>query len=1611
MYSFQLSTGSLNGYPKTVLICVSLFCVMLISAARTNATTYTVSNVSNSGSGSLRQAIIDSNTAQGSGGIPNVIVFNIAGGVVRTVNLASPLPDITYALTIDGTTMPGFAGSPLFELNGTSAGAGANGLTNRVGDFVVKSLIINRFSGNGIESVCPSGGCQDFEHNNILVTGCYIGVDKLGVAASPNGGNGIYHQPHRAFAYSTIGGPLASERNIISGNGKNGILIRRQDYSFAQVNILNSYVGTNFLGVSAIPNALNGIATEDSPGSQVTLVLQVGFELGNFGVPLTPTAADRNVISGNANSGIFSATSSVDFDIKNSYIGTNAAGTADLGNTQDGIKLTATGNTSVQIGGTGSLDGNVISGNDGYGIDSAMSFTTIENNRIGTNALGTAAVGNSTGGIRLFTINAFPITGCYIGGSALNQGNLISGNTSGIILETGADGTQIQGNKIGTNAAGTGSVGNTQYGIVVKAKNIGIGLANIPLSANIIGGNGATGILISDFASNVDIFNNYIGTNANDAVLANNGDGILATGCASNIRVGADASIIGAANTIAHNASGGVSLWDISPCLSIPPASVNVAVRRNSIYSNGSLGIELIGTFGVTANDTGDGDNGPNGLQNYPILLKASPTQLYGTLNSKPNQTYTADFFQTPSCHAFGNGEGKTLLGSATLTTNASGNAIYNLTGFPIAVGQVITATATDSSGNTSEFSQCLTATNSPGNISFNAATGTAVENSGFAAISVDRVGGASGTVTVDYTTSNGTAIGGVDYTTTSNTLTFLNTETIKTIFVPLINNTKDEPSRTFNVTLSNPTGGAFLGGLTTHTFTITDDDPPPSVSIGDISVLEGNQGPTTFSFPVILSAASGFTTSVNYSTANGTATATQDYQSTTGTVTFAPGEVLKTATVTVNGDLVPELNETFLVNLATPVNLTISDGQATGTILDDDAPGKIALAFSTYSVSESTGNAIITLTRTNGLAGAVAVDYQTSNGTATAGSDYTPAFGTAVFNDGQATTSFNVPIINDAIGEGDETIFITLSSPLGGAILGTPASAVLTIFDDDGGLPPNVSIGGQIVENTLPLQGVSVTLVGSQIATAVTDAGGNYNFANLPSAGNFLVTPTLTGHSFEPVSLSFTNLAADIANANFIGSTGRPARNIHVISNSTSGGQDAIVAVGLTSQGNENSAAFSLSYDPALVFNPHVTLGSDSASASLVVNSISLGNLGVIIALPPGQSFAAGSRDLVKITFNTVPTTLFSTPLAFSDSPITRMVTDANASGLPASYSDGLIGFSQGFEADVASRPAGDGFIAVDDFTQVGRFVAGLDTADLPVSTNEFQRADCSPRGTKGDGVLAVDDFTQAGRYAAGLDQGQNAGGPTQFGGIASMSVASADDFFLKPSLLPRDIHVVSMSGAAGHQVLVSLEMDANGDENGIGFTLNYETAKLSNPVVAAGTATQGTFLIPNTNTLGKVGVIIAFSPGSTITAGVKQLVTIRFDIAADAIGSSPLTLGDSPVIRRVSSVDATPLATTFTDGNLSIVAPTAAGVSIGGRVVAGSQLGIASVSVELTNARGEKRTALTNPFGYYQFDDVQAGETYVVSAKSKRYSFVTSSQVITVSDEMSGIDFVSIE
>ncbi|MBS1797390.1 MAG: carboxypeptidase regulatory-like domain-containing protein [Acidobacteria bacterium] len=1509
-----------------------LIILLLLAARAGEAATYTVLNTNDSGFGSLRQAIINSNSTPG---IDDTIEFNIAGAGVRSIVLLSDLPVIQGNVTIDGTTQPGYAGAPLIEINAAAATSGLRFVT--AGTVVVRGLIVNRAASHGIDI---SNGPSAID---ITITACYIGTNSTGAGAAGNGGDGIHFGGFGTNASSlTIGGLTAAERNVISGNAGDGINL-----------------------------------------------------------------------SGNGTVLVY-----------NNYIGTNAAGTIDLGNGGDGIDAAV---STVAIGGTNnalSLGlGNVISGNNGNGLLLDGSGTiSVQRNLIGTNAAGTGDIGNSQNGIEID--GGSPLIGSST--NALN-GNVISGNGGdvanghGIALRYYASGAQIFGNRIGTNAAGNGALQNDADGIFLDGvANNQIGLAGNATARNTIGGNFLHGIVISGAgATGNAIENNLIGTNASGANLGNGGDGVLLTGVSTPV-AGANkigGATAGAGNTIAFNRNGhGVEIaaaWtgntihnnsifqNLGNGVNVGVAgAVDNSIRFNAIYSNAGLGINL-GPSGVTPNDANDTDLGANNLQNFPVLQGVTPTRIAGTLNSGANQTFTLDFYRVDSCDPSGSGPGRYYLTSTDVTT-AGSNASFNFAFAGLAVGQIVTATATDASGNTSEFSPCRTVA-AAGEFQFTTAAQTVAENVVSTLVTVNRVNGAQGAVTVDYATVDGTAVAGQDFGAASGTLTFLNGEVSKSFVVIILNDPTDEPDETFTVALSNPTNGALLTAPSTETITITDNDGPPSASISDVALREGNSGTTGFNFTVSLVRASAFPVTVDYATADGTANAGIDYAATTGTVTFAPGETTKPATVPVTGELTVEIDETFFVNLANPTNATIADGQGIGTILDDDNPGRLQFAASPYTVAEG-GGALLTVTRTNGDAGTVAVDYFTTGGTATPTVDYQPAAGTLTFLNGETSKTIPVTALQDAQVEPTESFNVVLANPVGGASLGALPATTVNILDDDAGAL--LSIGGRILKtDSTPLAGATVNLQGAQTGTATTDANGDFVFNNLAPNGSFTVTPAALGYTFNPLARSYPNLTANVTNANFT-ATAAPTRQLRAVGGDAAPGSPVAVTVELVAQGDENAVGFTLDYDAIVLSNPTVVLNPDAAAAVLTVNSAAAGHLGIVLSLPAGQSFTAGTKSLVTATFNTTPNALYSSAVTFGDTPVLRQIVNANADPLPASYVNGQVTFAQGFEADVAPRPtgSGNGTVTVADFTQVGRFVAGLDTPNA--SFNEFQRTDSAPRVSKGNGVVSVADYTQAGRFAAGLDVVQTAGGQTAPGFLAGP--VPFDEKAAAPGFAPTLVRVVTTPAVPGTQVTVVIETVANGDENGFGFSLNYDPAKLSNPTVARGADTQTATLIPNTTQAGRVGVVLGMPFGQGIAAGVRQLVTVRFDVAANApAGPSPLVTGDLPVFREVADVNGSAVPATFQDGAVNISVATAAGVAVGGRVLTSAGTGLAQASVTLTDANGAARSALTNSFGAFRFDDVPAGAVYTLEVRHKTSRFAP--RVLTVTDELTDLTVVA--
>ena len=300
-------------------------------------------------------------------------------------------------------------------------------------------------------------------------------------------------------------------------------------------------------------------------------------------------------------------------------------------------------------------------------------------------------------------------------------------------------------------------------------------------------------------------------------------------------------------------------------------------------------------------------------------------------------------------------------------------------------------------------------------------------------------LGAASGqTVTVNYGTADGTAVVGVDYTAAAGTLTFPPGTTTQTLAVTVLGDVLDEPNETFFVNLTNPVNAVLADAQGLGT--ILDNDPGPTISIDDVEDGEGDSGQLNDDFTVTLSTASGQVVSVDFATADGSATAGSDYVATSGTLTFPIGITTRTVSVPVSGDTTVEPNENFFVNLTNPVNATIADGQGEGTILNDDG---ITIVINDVTVAEGdtgTVDAIFSVDLSDVAATDVTVDFATADGTATAGSDYVSTSGSLLFPPGTTSLPVTVTVNGDNIAEPAETFFVNLSNASGG-----------TIFDDQG--------------------------------------------------------------------------------------------------------------------------------------------------------------------------------------------------------------------------------------------------------------------------------------------------------------------------------------------------------------------------------------------------------------------------------------------------------------------------------------------------------------------------------------------------------------------------------
>lgn len=685
-----------------------------------------VTNTQDSGPGSLRAASYYAYDHPGT-----TISFNIAtndpgfANSVFTIQLTDQLPSLWNATVIDGSTEPVHLNpnGPAIQINGALAPPPSvfpNGLHIRGTNCAVRSLVINGFAASAIliDGTNAVGN---------TVSGCYLGIDPSGTAVVSDGLPPIVIAS--GASGNTIGGVTTNARNIISGSTDQGLVIR--DTGTKSNVVEGNYIGLNAAGTAALPNTLAGLeifggaqsntvggltagarniisgntlqgiaidGTNSSgnviEGNYVGLdpsgmtaipngfagVNFFGGAQGNLVGGTAPGAA--NVISGNGLQGILFQNPGTDNNlVLANYIGLNMAGNAAVPNGLAGVEV-GDGSRSNIVGGVLPSMRNVISGNahQGVALGTNTSGNVVQGNYIGVDPSGGNAMPNAWAGVEIFG----GAQGNLIGGTGAGTRNIISGNGGqGMLIgQTGTENNIIQGNYIGLNAAGTASVPNTWSGVEMhdgaQFNVIGGGAG----ARNFISGNGNYGVYLHNTTCAANLVqSNTIGMNAAGNAQPNTWAGVAMFDSAQSNQVGG--ITIGSANLIADNLLDGVQLSDAT--------TTNNSVRGNSIFGNGGVGIGVY--------------SGANNFQASPMLTTAvltTNTVVSGSLTSVASTTFHLDFYANPSPQT----QARTYLGARDVTTGAGGTVGFsaNLAAI-VPEGQIITATATDPSGNTSPLS------------------------------------------------------------------------------------------------------------------------------------------------------------------------------------------------------------------------------------------------------------------------------------------------------------------------------------------------------------------------------------------------------------------------------------------------------------------------------------------------------------------------------------------------------------------------------------------------------------------------------------------------------------------------------------------------------------------------------------------------------------------------------------------------------------------------------------------------------------------------------------------------------------------------------------------
>jgi hypothetical protein len=648
-----------------------------------------VTSTKDSGPGTLRAAIYYAfDRADAVPGTTTAVQFQIPpadpnfDGTVFTIRPTAVLPAFGNGTTVDGQTQTSFGGNtnptgPEVVINGSKilpSEQYAGGVVMRGTNSTLRNVVVNQFANYGVR-IRGSGATGN------VVAGSYIGTDRAGAAAVPNSFAGV--EITSGAHGNTVGGSAAGDGNVVSGNASYGVSVNGTGTSGNR--LLGNVIGLGATGTGALANVGAGVVI--------------------FAGASTNTVGAGNTISGNQSSGVRISQAGTDGNVvEGSRIGLTVSGTAGVANGSSGVSIYG-GAKSNRVGGSAPGQGNVVSGNTFAGVaisEAGTDLNVVEGNLIGTDAAGSAAVANSYG-VGIFAGAASN----RVGGTVAGARNVISGNTNNGVNIAGLTTrlNTVVGNYVGLRGTGVATLGNGGNGLQLYDQSSDNTVGGTTAgSRNYFAGNVFAGVALSGSGTTANhVQGNTIGQNANGAPAANAQRGVVLFNGSTANEIGGVAA--GAGNVIANNTGQGVGIYDAT--------TTGNSILGNSISANSGIGIDLGGGSqiggGVTVNDAGDADSGPNGLQNYPVLTSATTagavTTVGGTLNSTATTTFRIEVFSSPTADPSGYGEGTTMLGSTTATTDGAGNAAFTLVAAQaVAPGGVVTATAISPVGDTSEF-------------------------------------------------------------------------------------------------------------------------------------------------------------------------------------------------------------------------------------------------------------------------------------------------------------------------------------------------------------------------------------------------------------------------------------------------------------------------------------------------------------------------------------------------------------------------------------------------------------------------------------------------------------------------------------------------------------------------------------------------------------------------------------------------------------------------------------------------------------------------------------------------------------------------------------------